>query len=499
MAERIVTLIQPRHAQLPSRPKLLRVAAYARVSTSSDEQLNSVEAQKEYFAKLIKCNNEWMFAGIFADEGITGTSLQRRVAFNKMIDEAIAGNIDMIITKSLSRFARNTVDALNAIRLLKSHGVAVYFQRENINTLTSEGEFLITLMASLAEEESRSISENVKWGIRKRFSEGKYGMNYSTFLGYRKGPDGRPEIVESEADTVRLIYRMFFNGYSTNMIAAILTEKGITTPLNKDVWPRQTIESILTNEKYIGDARLQKTYSVDYRTKIQKKNEGELPMYYVEDGHPAIVSKELQAEICLRLNQRSNSRNSGKLFSKILYCADCGSAFTPKKWHSTSYNNIVWECEKNFKKRRTCKTTHLYEELLKPIFHNTILQLLRQHPDIMEIILKYINLPADEVWTTLECADLNREAEKLIWWSLIDKTNVFTNGYLEFHIIDGTVLPYQMENTTPRLQRLSMEMRAKIAEEHAAGISSKEIASKYGIPVGTIRSLTCRYQRRTRK
>ena len=204
MAERIVTVIQPR-LLLPSLSQesgKQRVAAYARVSTDSDEQMGSVEAQKDYFEKLIQKRPDWEFAGIYADEGISGTSLNRREAFNRMVADALDGKIDLIITKSLSRFARNTVDTLNTIRKLKIAGVGVYFEKEDINTLDSKGEFLITLMSSLAEEESRSISENVKWGQRKRFADGKYSVPYKHFLGYRKGTDGTMEIVPEETKVV---------------------------------------------------------------------------------------------------------------------------------------------------------------------------------------------------------------------------------------------------------------------------------------------------------
>ncbi len=210
MADRIVELVRP-IAKMPSltgENKKKRVAAYARVSTDSDEQMGSVKAQKDYFEKLIHSNSEWMFAGIYADEGISGTSLNRREAFNQMITDALDGKIDLIITKSLSRFARNTVDALNVIRKLKVNNIGIYFEKEDISTLDSKGEFLITLMSSLAEEESRSISENVKWGQRKRFADGKYSLPYKQFLGYKKGADGYPEIVEEEAVIIKAIYRL---------------------------------------------------------------------------------------------------------------------------------------------------------------------------------------------------------------------------------------------------------------------------------------------------
>ena len=236
MADRIVKQVRHRPT-LPQLQKTLhekRVAAYARVSTDSDEQMGSVAAQKDYFEKLILEHPGWVLVGIYADEGISGTSLARREAFNRMVDDAVGGKIDLIITKSLSRFARNTVDALNVIRKLKGAGVGVYFEKENIDTLDSKGEFLITLMSSLAEEESRSISENVKWGQRKRFADGRYSLPYKQFLGYKKGEDGTPELVEEEAKIIRIIYQLFLNGYATTAIAKKLSEAGIPTPARHD-------------------------------------------------------------------------------------------------------------------------------------------------------------------------------------------------------------------------------------------------------------------------
>ena len=236
--------------------KQRRVAAYARVSTASDEQLNSVEAQKDYFAKLIRQRPDWIFVGVYADEGITGTSSNRREAFNRMVTDALTGNIDLIVTKSISRFARNTVDTLNTIRQLKAANVEMFFEKENIWTLDSKGELLITIMSSLAQEESRSISENVTWGQRKRFADGKVSMAYKQFLGYRKGPDGLPEIDPEQAEVVRKIYRLFMSGKTIGYICNLLESEGIPTPGGKTKWQSQTVNSILTNEKYKGSALL---------------------------------------------------------------------------------------------------------------------------------------------------------------------------------------------------------------------------------------------------
>ena len=216
------------HTKAPAKAHTKRrVAAYARVSTDSEEQLNSYEAQVDYYTHFIQGKPEWEFVGVYTDEGISATNTRKREGFNRMIADALDGKIDLIVTKSVSRFARNTVDSLTAVRKLKERGTEVYFQKENIYTFDSKGELLITIMSSLAQEESRSISENVTWGQRKRFADGKVSLPYKSFLGYRKGSNGLPEIVPEEAETVRLIYRLFIGGRTVNYIANHLTQSGI--------------------------------------------------------------------------------------------------------------------------------------------------------------------------------------------------------------------------------------------------------------------------------
>ena len=308
----------------------------------------------------------------YTDEGISAVNTKHRDGFNRMIREALAGKIDLIVTKSVSRFARNTVDSLTTIRKLKEAGCECFFQKENIMTFDSKGELLITIMSSLAQEESRSISENVTWGQRKRFADGKVSIPYGQFLGYRKGADGLPEIVPEEAEIVRRIYREFLQGKSTNAIAVILTEGGIPTPGKRTVWQRATVESILRNEKYKGSALLQKSFTVDFLTKKTKVNEGEVPQYYVEDSHPAIIEpwewEQVQAELERRKNSRTRHRQTSPFSGKIL-CGDCGGIFGAKTWHSTDrYRRVIWQCNDKFKGEHKCGTPHLTEERLKELF-----------------------------------------------------------------------------------------------------------------------------------
>ena len=316
-----------------------KTAGYARVSTDSEEQLTSYEAQVDYYTNYIKSRPEWEFAGVYTDEGISATDTRHRDGFNKMVQDALDGKIDLIVTKSVSRFARNTVDSLTTVRKLKEKGVEVYFQKENIYTLDSKGELLITIMSSLAQEESRSISENVTWGKRKRFADGKVSLAYSSFLGYRKGEDGQMEIVPEEAETVRLIYRLFMEGQTPYAIAKYLTDRNIPTPTGKETWRHRTVENILSNEKYKGDARLQKCYTVDFLSKKRKANEGEVPQYYVEGSHDAIIEPAEWQLVQMEIQRRKNlgrSHNCCSPFSAKLKCGDCGEYFGSKVWHSNS-------------------------------------------------------------------------------------------------------------------------------------------------------------------
>lgn len=288
----------------PSDRVKRRAAAYARISTDHEDQLTSYAAQIEHYTYYIKERADLEFAGIYTDEGITGTSMTHRKGFKRMIADALAGKIDLIITKSVSRFARNTVDLLSTIRLLKEHGVEVFFEKENIHTFDCRGELLLSIMASIAQEESRSISENCKWGQRRRFAEGKVTVPFKRFLGYDRGEDGNLVINDEQAAIVRRIYEMFMQGSTPYAIAKALSADGIPTPGGKAVWSRNVVKSILTNEKYKGDALLQKVYTVDYLTKRKKKNTGEVTRYYVEGGHEPIIPPKLFDEVQAEMERR---------------------------------------------------------------------------------------------------------------------------------------------------------------------------------------------------
>ena len=377
---RIIPATVQQYTEVPlDSVKKKRVAAYARVSTELEEQQSSFQAQVNYYTDYIKRREDWEFAGMYTDDGISGTDMRKRDGFNHMIKDALAGKIDLIITKSVSRFARNTVDSLTTVRKLKAQGIEVYFEKENIWTLDSKGELLITIMSSLAQEESRSISENVTWGQRKRFAAGKSSVAYSHFLGYDRGKDGKMIINPEQAEVVRKIYRMFLSGFTYHSIAKKLTEEGIPTPAGKTTWHPSAIRSILTNEKYKGDALLQKRFTVDFLTKKVKNNEGEVPQYYVEGDHEAIITPAafdmVQHEIAAR--RKHGARHSGvSIFSSKIRCGECGGWYGAKVWHSTDrYRRVIYQCNRKFK-GGNCHTPYVTEDQIKELFIKAMNQLI---------------------------------------------------------------------------------------------------------------------------
>ena len=372
---------------IPARPKAIqapgvtvqkrRTAGYARVSTEKDEQFTSYEAQIDYYTRFIQMHPEWEFVKVYTDEGITGTSLRHRDGFNEMVKDALAGKIDLIVTKSVSRFARNTVDSLVTIRRLKEKGVEVYFEKENIFTFDGKGELLLTIMSSIAQEESRSISENVTWGQRKRFSDGKVTLPYKQFLGYERGEskDDPPVINREQAAVVRRIYALFMQGMTTSGIARTLTQEKIPTPAGKEKWAQSTVGSILRNEKYKGAARLQKTFTVDFLSGKRKDNDGEVPQYYIEHSHEPIIAPEeweaVQAEMLRRKTVGRQYSGKNVLATRIV-CGECGSYFGPKVWHSNSkYRCEILQCNQKFANGEKCRTPHFREEEVKQRFLKT--------------------------------------------------------------------------------------------------------------------------------
>jgi len=332
----------------------LRVAAYCRVSTDSDEQATSYDAQIEHYTAYINGHPDWTLAGIYADDGISGTNTKKREEFNRMIDECMAGSIDMVITKSISRFARNTLDCLKYIRQLKEKSIPVFFEKENINSMDSKGEVMLTIMASLAQQESQSLSQNVKLGLQYRYQQGEIQVNCKWFLGYTKDENKKLVIVPEEAEVIKRIYREYLEGASMLKIARGLEADGILNGAGREKWHTSNINQILRNEKYIGDALLQKTYTTDFLTKTRVKNHGIVPQYYVEGSHEAIIPREIfmqvQEELIRRRvvhtspNGKNRTFSSTHCFSNIIICGGCGEFYRRIHWNNRGKKSVVWRC-----------------------------------------------------------------------------------------------------------------------------------------------------------
>ena len=357
--KRTVSVIEPQKSILVDKEKYhqKRVAAYCRVSTDSEEQLTSYQNQMRVYTEMIAANKEWEFAGLCADEGISGTRADKRPEFQRMIRDCQNGKIDYIITKSVSRFARNTVECLEYVRSLKAQGIGIFFEEQNIDTLKNESELYLVIYAGFAQSESESISKHITWTYRKKFEEGKVSFQYKNFLGYRKGADSQPEIVPEEAAIVERIYEMFLAGQPVKVIAQTLQAEKIEIPGKNLSFSKNMIMNILRNEKYCGDCILQKTVTVDCISKTRKANQGEAPMYIVENNHPAIISREVfnrvQEELIRRQALRAKSdktsitatgKHSKYALTEVLQCAECGSRYRRVTWTAHGRKKIVWRC-----------------------------------------------------------------------------------------------------------------------------------------------------------
>lgn len=334
-----------------------RVAAYCRVSTEEEEQQSSYENQCKYYTDLIMNNTAWSLVDIYADEGISGTSAKKRDNFMRMIKACNQRKIDLILTKSISRFARNTVDCLHYTRLLKSWGIAVFFEKENINTLQEDSEFLITLHGAFAQQEIESLSANVNWGIQQSMREGKARIQFKKLYAYRRGADGKPEIIPEQAEVVREIYARYLAGASLRMLRDWLIENHIPNGKDGSDWTHAAIKGILTNEKYCGDVLMQKTYTADCITHKAVKNNGERPMYLIQNNHPAIVDREtynaVQTEVARRSALHSPSKKtptgqscytSKYALSDRIYCGECGTRYKRTTWAKNDKKKVVWRC-----------------------------------------------------------------------------------------------------------------------------------------------------------
>ena len=406
---RIVMIPAKAPEEIKKAAKCLKVAAYCRVSTDDKEQKTSYEAQIQYYTNKINKNPDWQMAGIFADEGITGTQAKKRPQFLKMIRLCRQGKIDVILTKSLSRFARNTVDSLNYIRELKMLGIAVISEKENINTLTAESEMLITIMSCFAQAESESISKNVSWGVRQSFKSGNVPMQYKKLLGYKKGENDLPEIIPEEAEIVKEIFRSYLDGMSLKQIADSLNSRGIKTKHKQTTWQTELVKSVLVNEKYTGDALLQKTYITDCITKKSRKNNGELPMYLVKNHHEPIISRadfnRVQEEMARRGAKKAIANKLGKTeqgkysakyaLSELLICGECGSRYRRVTWTAKGFKEIKWRCINRIQYgKRKCHSSPTIDE--QPL-HRAIVSAINEFCEVKDDVAKALRESIAEV------------------------------------------------------------------------------------------------------
>ena len=387
---------------------LKRVAAYCRVSTKQEEQLNSYETQVRYYTERINREPGWKLAGIYADKGITGTSMKKRDEFNKLIRQCKRGKVDMIIVKSISRFARNTLDCLKITRMLRELKVDVYFEEQNLHSIDPSSEFYISIYGSVAQSESENISHNVAWGKARSAKDGNVFFAYKSFLGYRRGADGKPEIDPEQATTVRRIYHRFLAGDSLQQIANGLTADGLPTPMGRTVWQASVVQSILSNEKYKGDALLGKTYVEDCISKKVRVNAGERPQYYVENNHPAIIDAVTFARVQEELARRTSKRKvkqtgttteQGKYCGKyalteLLICGECGTPYRRCTWTVGGKKRIVWRCinRLDYGKKYCHHSPTMEEASLQNAIMDAVLKTAQIDPNVLQTLKQHIQL-----------------------------------------------------------------------------------------------------------
>jgi len=429
------------------------------VSTDHEEQLLSYENQVRYYTTFITENPLYEYTGTYADEGISATNTKKRDEFNRMIADCRAGKIDMIITKSISRFARNTLDCLNYVRELKDLGIGIIFEKENINTLDAKGEVLLTILSSLAQDESRSISENSTWGIRRRFETGKHKMSTKRFLGYDNDESGKLVVNRKQAPIVRRIFQELLNGKTPDYIKRTFERVQVPSWNGKSNWQATTIISMLSNEKYKGDALLQKSYTVDFLSKKRVQNKGEIQMYYVEDDHEPIVDVKIWE--CVQLeNQRrrvymeehgtnSYSHNpEANPFAARIVCGSCNKVFTRKGWRSRSgVDHKVWQCSERYKIKGVmgCDNRHVDEETLVKAYlmaWNALLenreQLAGKWMEKMQGEDLLASYRAEKFLEYTDGAEPLTEMETDFMLKTLDHIKVFEDGTLRVGFLEGT-------------------------------------------------------------
>lgn len=456
----------------------LKVCAYCRVSTGSSKQSESFETQTTYYERYIKDNPKWEFVGIYADKGISGTTATKRVEFNKMIKDCEKGKIDLIITKSISRFARNTADCLEVVRFLRSQNIGVYFERENINTLGAESELILSVLSSIAQDESRNMSENIKWTVQKRFKEGKVHIPTKRFLGYDLDDEGRLIINQKEAEIVGRIYREYIIGKSMNEIKKGLERDKVKTVTGKEKWQESTIKGILSNEKYYGDALLQKTVTVDYLTHKRKRNDGESPKYLVKNHHEPIISKEefdrVQEIMAKRADEYGNipkvrhKYSKRYAFSGKIICSNCGAVFKRRTWNSKSPSKqIVWQCSTYIKEGKDACSMKAVDDLtLKAVFVRAFNRFYTNKEQFLTSFMKNVgkgfenkNTENSEVHRQIQ--NITEDIKKLIRLQIEEKitTEDYEKDYSELKKQLYKLKKIQSDNSTYKQNNQELQLR----------------------------------------
>ena len=403
----------------------LRVCAYCRVSTDNEEQLNSYQSQLKYYDEKINSKSEWQFAGIYADEAITGTLDFKRTEFMRMIADSMSGKIDMILTKSISRFARNTLDTLKYVRMLREKNIAILFEEENLNTTTGAGELMLTILSAMAQQESENISSHVLLGLKMKKDRGEL-IGYNGCYGYNYNIETKEiTINEEEANIVRYMFERYVEGIGSSTIAKELTAKGIKTPKGGTKWCESTIRGILKNEKYIGDVLMGKTFTIDPISHKRLSNLGEVDKHYYKEHHEPIISKELFNRVQEIRTKRAGNRETGRRndnysnkypFSSKLYCAFCGSLLTRRNWNANrSCEKAVWQCIKRAKQGKEecphCKA--IAEEIIEDCFVQGYRILCNDNRKIIETFLEKIENILKENTTETIVSKLEKDKEKI--------------------------------------------------------------------------------------
>lgn len=445
----------------------IRVAAYCRVSTNEEDQLLSFENQVTYYTSYINDNPKYEMSGIYADEGISGTSTKKREQFKKMIQDCEDGKIDLVITKSISRFARNTQDCLEYSRRLKDLGIGIYFEKENINTLEATGELLFTILSSLAQDESRSISENSKWGIRNKFKRGILHLNTNRFMGYDKDDKGNLIINKKQAEVVIRIFDEYLNGRNPEIIARNLNAEGIEGCMGEPKWQVSTIMGMLQNEKYKGEALLQKTFTADYLTKKMVKNEGQIEQIRVKESHPPIIDSEAWEAVQLEIKRRKEYMNRYGLramgrytdeqpFSCKVICGTCGKIYNRRTWTRSNGKHVVWQCLERYKVKGVigCDNINLHEKDLEEAFIMAWNSIIENKEEFMD---KWLKLERDgneleklrgrQFKELANKGELLEKIDNVLVSLVLERVVVYDNRVLKICFLDGTEIEVTIDKS----------------------------------------------------